>query len=240
MRTSIRKHYREIAVFVELANLGWKELQFRGKFPLTDQLEPYGEHQKLLRRIDLALERKFATVQPLVDVPPMFFKRWSQCPRRDWRRVHSYHLVRRLFDTIGYLVKAAAHGTTSASSAQMTLQLRFADDGTVFRVQDPYEKFLLALTNCDLQRLKSCATCGRFFVAWRKDQKACSLRCANRLRVTKFRKKQAEYLKNREFRKRTGLPAVRHRRREIIALHHTLTENPTDSEDASGEEAKTR
>jgi hypothetical protein len=69
-------------------------------------------------------------------------------------------------------------------------------NGKTLRVRDPYEDFLAALVGRDLTRVKLCADCGRIFLAFRSDQKACSTRCANAFRVKKFRNKQSEYREN--------------------------------------------
>jgi hypothetical protein len=97
----------------------------------------------------------------------------------------------------------------------------------MLRVHDPYEDFLAVLSDCDLQRLRACPVCRRFFVAWRMDQTACNPRCANRLRVARFRQKQPQYSANRKFRKRTGLGAVRHGRHQLMELNQALAEAKT-------------
>ena len=225
MRICVKKHYRELAEFVRLANLAWDELLSRGEFPLFGDLEPLARHRKLLKRIDRLLERSFPGIKPLSDVPPFFLPRWNQWPRSQWRQLHAFALVRRVFDSLMFLTRGTGIAPVGAISATLFLQLR-KENGTTVRVRDPYEDFLAALGGRDLRRVRSCAACGRFFIALRSDQKACNLRCANRFRVGKFRRKQPEYRANRKFRERTGLAAVRKERRRIMALHEALKSDP--------------
>jgi hypothetical protein len=219
MRISVRKHYTLLNSFVGLANLGWNELVQHSSFPLVHELKSVDEHRGLLRRIDRAIASSDSSVRPLAQVPPLFLPEWGRWPRARWREVHAYFLVRRVFDSLEFLSRGSKPPETGMQLTQLSLQIEPAQDRTIVRIHDPYEDFLHALDDKDLSRLKSCPVCGRFFVAWRSDQKSCNLRCANRLRVFKFRQKQPEYLAGRKFRKRTGLKAVRHGRHKIMDLH---------------------
>jgi len=111
----------------------------------------------------------------------------------------------------------------AAQVSLISLQVIATESGEVARIHDKYEDFLTALDGRDLRRLRACPVCSRFFVAMRSDQKACRRACANNLRVRQFRKKQPEYVKNRKFRKKTGIPALRKGRNKLIALHEILT-----------------
>ena len=222
MRKSVKKHYQHVASFVGLANLGWNEILLRDRFPLLVELEPLGEHRALLKRIDHEVEKRLPAVRELADVPALFFSRCKECSPETMRQVHSFALVRRVFDSLNFLTGTAALSAPGAQFTQFSLQVKKTENGSLARVHDPYEDFLIALEGCDLRRLLSCPVCRRFFVAFRLDQKACSRGCANRLRVSRFRKKQPEYLANRKFRKRTGLKAVRRGRHRITALHRGL------------------
>lgn len=222
MRRSVRKHYRKLLIFVELANLGWAELRRYNSFPLVSELKPDGSHRRLLQRIERALDRRFGFVALPGPVPPLDFQDWKKYPARVWRQLHAYALVRRVFDSLNFLVNARANERRGACHVGLSLQTEPAGDGTVLRVHDPYEDFLAALEGHDLGRLRSCPVCSHFFVALRSDQEACTPRCANYRRVSRFRQKQDEYRSNRAFRKRTGLSAVRHGGHRLLRLHQAL------------------
>jgi hypothetical protein len=223
MRKAVRKHYRRLTPFVNLANLGWDEILLRDGFPFLDELKPEGEHRPLLRRISHAFSSKFRALQPHTKIPPLFFANWSSCSAEVRRQLYNYALVRRVFDSLGFLTEAMDSSKTGGQFTMLCLAIKASKDGSMLRVRDPYEDFLAAVSECDLRRLRSCPICHRFFVAWRIDRKACGARCANQLRVHRFRAKQPEYLANRKFRKRTGLPAGRHGRHQLMALHQALT-----------------
>lgn len=143
--------------------------------------------------------------------------------RGDWQRLHCYALVRKLFDSLLFLTSTSARPTTGTRQIPLTLQVSVGTEGSISRVRDPYEDFLAELTHAgDLRRLRSCPACRRFFVAWRHDQKACDRRCANLVRVNKFRQKNVEYAANRKFRKRAGLKAVRKGRQQLMRLTEAL------------------
>lgn len=217
----INKHYRELAKFVGVANLAWDEIIRRDEFPTFGVLEPHAKHRDLLKRIDRRLARRFPNIEPLSEVPPLYLPRWNQCPRPQWRQLHAFALVRRVFDSLQFLVRDTGIATVGGISVGVLLQVR-RDNGTILRVRDPYEDFLAALVGRDLGRVRFCAKCACIFIAFRSDQKTCSPRCANRFRVEKFRAKQPEYQKNRAFRKRTGLAPLRKGRHRTIALHEAL------------------
>jgi len=227
MRISVRKHYVLLNSFVGLANLGWNELVQHNSLPLVHELTP-DQHRGLLRRLDRAIASRYPAARPLAQVPPLFLPAWGRWPRARWREVHAYFLVRRVFDSIEFLSRGLELPKPGMLLTQLSLQVEPTQDRTIVRIHDPYEDFLRALDGKDLRRLRSCPVCRRFFVAWRSDQKSCNLRCANRLRVSKFRQKQPEYLAGRKFRKRTGLKAVRHVRHNIMDLHDAPASEETD------------
>jgi len=134
--------------------------------------------------------------------------------------------VRRVFDSLTFLVDARVNQMQGVCWTPVSLQTARTANGTVIRMHDSYEDFLATLDGRDLQRLRACPVCRRFFLALRLDQKACASGCANRLRVQRFRQKKDEYLSNRKFRTRTGLKAVRHGRNQLLALHRALIEVP--------------
>lgn len=223
MHKSIRKHYSQLDRYVRAANLGWDEIDIHNDFPTLSGLDHYGKHRGLLARIEGAFRSKFRKITPAAEVPLLIFPSWRTTARSDWQRLHCYALVRRLFDSLNFLTHTSARPTTGTQQIPLTLQVSIDAEGLISRVRDPYEDFLAELTHAgDLQRLRSCPACRRFFVAWRSDQKACGQRCANLVRVHKFRQKKLEYAANRKFRKHTGLKAARHRRQQLMQLTETL------------------
>ncbi len=168
-----------------MANLGWEELA-RGAFPLLAELRP-DAHRGLLQRMDRAFERRFRRLRPAAQLPPRFLPKWQEWPRTSWPQLLAYALVRRIFDSLTFLSGALERETPGAYFVQLSLQVGAATDGSLTRLHDPLEDFLKELDACELSRIRSCPICHRFLIAWRKDQKACSRRCANLLRVRKFR-----------------------------------------------------
>lgn len=224
MRWNIRKHYAELIRYVELANLGWAELERHDRFPLVGEVKRNGADSPLLGRIQRTLERRFKFVKLPGRLPPPDFPAWGKYRVPVWRQLHAYVLVRRLFDSLDFLVNAQARHLRGCLPVRLALQTERAAKGALVRVRDPYEDFLTALEGLDLSRLDGCPVCKRFFVALRSDQKTCTPRCANRLRVFRFRQKAVEYQANRRFRRRTGLKAVRKNRRVLMQLHQALRE----------------
>jgi hypothetical protein len=224
MRQSVRKHYRRLAQFVALGNLGCDEILRHNDFPELHQLKPEIEHRLLLRRINRAFGSRFRALRPRAEVPPLFFHDWLSCSPEVRQQLYSYALVRRVFDSLWFLTEGMRGSKSGGRRMQLWLEVKASKNGSMLRVRDPYEDFLAVLSDCDLRRLRSCPICRHFFVAWRIDQTACNKQCANRQRVARFREKQPQYLASRKFRKRTGLSAVRHHRHRLMALHQALAE----------------
>lgn len=141
------------------------------------------------------------------------------------QQLYAYALLRRVFDSLRFLTQGTGGLKSAGQSMLVWLEVRATRDGSMLRVRDPYEDFLAVLSDCDLRRLRSCPVCRHFFLAWRMDQTACNTRCANRLRVARFKQKQPQYSANRKFRKRTGLDAVRKGRHQLMELHQALEED---------------
>lgn len=224
MRQSVQKHYKKLAQFVSLGNLGWDEIFRHNDFPGLPQLKPEAEHGPLLQRINRAFDSRFRALRPRAEVPPLFFADWISCSPEVRRQLYAYALLRRVFDSLKFLTQGMGASKSGVQSMSLYLEVQASKDGSMLRVRDPYEDFLAALSDCDLQRLRSCPVCRHFFVAWRMDQTACNKRCANQLRVARFRQKQPQYSANRKFRKRTGLGAVVHGRRQLMELNKALAE----------------
>jgi hypothetical protein len=225
MRIVVRKHYKELGKFVALANLGWEEILRRDGFPTLAALQPHAKHLGLLKRINRKVAHGFPDIVLLSEVPALYLPLWNRCPRTQWRQLHAYALVRRVFDSLQFLARDAGIATVGAMHAGVLLQID-RRNGETFRVRDPYEDFLAALIGRDLSRVRFCCQCARIFIALRADQAACNTRCANLFRVNKFRKRQPEYQQNRKFRKRTGLAPLRKGRHRTLALHEALRSDP--------------
>jgi len=220
MRIIVRKHYKILATFVALANIAWQAILRGHDFPGFEELRPHADHRELLRRIDRHVERRFRRIK-LPEVPPLFLPSWNQYVRAEWRALHAYALVRRVFDSLSFITRPIGTVSTRGRSMLLLLEIR-TENGMTVRRPDPFEEFLAALYSRDLGRVRSCVECGRFFVALRSDQKACRFTCANRFRVKKCRQNKGKYLENRKFRKRTGLKALRRGRQRLIKLSDAL------------------
>ena len=111
MRISVEKHYKELAEFVRLANLAWDEILHPDEFPTFGELEPNAKHRQLLKRIGRRLARIFPSIVPLSEVPPFYLPRWNQCSRSQWRQLHAFALVRRVFDSLQFLARRTGIAT---------------------------------------------------------------------------------------------------------------------------------
>lgn|ERR1039458_2130091 len=65
---------------------------------------------------------------------------------------------------------------------------------------DPFREFLAALDGTDVTRVRQCPICNHFFLAFRKDQKACSKRCNAVRRVRNWRANQEQHEYKRKLR----------------------------------------
>lgn len=233
MRKSVRKRYSQLDKFVRAANLGWEAIFKDNDFPTLENLEPRGEHRRLLARIERAFRSRLRKIRPAGDAPLLISPRWGTFARGEWQQLHCFALVRRLFDSLDFLTRKIPSPGSGARQIPLTLQVSVDTRGAVSRVRDPFEDFLAALTESgDLGRLRSCPACQRFFVAWRKNKQTCGRRCATLIRVHRFREKKPVYAANRRFRKRTGLNAPRHGRNRLLRLSESLRsiENPAAAE----------
>jgi hypothetical protein len=172
MRISVRKRYSRLEKFVSAANLGWEAIFKDNDFPTLENLEPHGEHRRLLARIERAFRSRFRKIRPAGDAPLLISPRWGTFARGEWQQLHCFALVRRLFDSLDFLTREISSRQSGARQIPLTLQISVDARGSVSRVRDPFEDFLAALAESDdLRRLRSCPACRRFFVAWRHDQR---------------------------------------------------------------------
>jgi hypothetical protein len=63
--------------------------------------------------------------------------------------------------------------------------------------RNPFQLFLAVLLTVPRDRIRACARCDKYFLAKRKDQPACSRKCANVARVQKYRERWRLYEENR-------------------------------------------
>lgn len=78
---------------------------------------------------------------------------------------------------------------------------------------DPHFEFKAALVGIQLERLRQCEICERFFYAVPIDRKTCSKKCNNTRRVKEWRAKQAKHEYNRKLRSAGALPPSKRKRR---------------------------
>jgi len=91
-------------------------------------------------------------------------------------------------------------------SDKVPIQIRVRADHIIEPAPDLLETCLRpALVGCDARRIRECPVCVRLFIAKRHDQVACEKRCANLVRVRRFRNPE----KLKEYRG--------HHRRNLIA-----------------------
>jgi hypothetical protein len=83
---------------------------------------------------------------------------------------------------------------------------------------DPFVLFLAALGTEDLTHVHACPICGKFFRARRKDQLACSSKCANVERQRRFRKNSPTYERNQK-RNRAAQQARAYREKEALSAN---------------------
>ena len=70
----------------------------------------------------------------------------------------------------------------------LPIEIRVRPDHIIEPAPDVLETCLRrALVGCDARRIRECPVCGRLFIAKRHDQIACEKRCANLVRVQRFR-----------------------------------------------------
>ena len=103
--------------------------------------------------------------------------------------------LRRLFTAIS---RAGVDGPLAPDEIELPdpvsfRRLSFNPDGTGLILDSPerawFEKLYQLLDGADLSRVRECTSCKRLFWARRRDQIACTKRCANRARFSRFYKK---------------------------------------------------
>jgi hypothetical protein len=82
----------------------------------------------------------------------------------------------------------------------------------ITRWVDPFREFLGVLDGTDVTRVRQCPICNRFFLAFRRDQKACSKRCNAVRRVRAWRANQEQHEYRRKLRGAGLLKRKRKRR----------------------------
>lgn len=82
----------------------------------------------------------------------------------------------------------------SASVFAITATVRISSEGLIEFEKD---EFLRAIEDVEVERLRCCAICGKYFWAGRLDQQCCSKNCANALRNRRWRENSKEYYATR-------------------------------------------
>src|ERR1700730_13626230 len=79
------------------------EIFKRDDFPTLDKLDPHDKHRKLLARIDRAFDAKFRKIRPPANVPLLISPSWRTTSSAEWKLLHCFALVRRVFDSLTFL-----------------------------------------------------------------------------------------------------------------------------------------
>lgn len=120
------------------------------------------------------------------------------------RRFHT--LVSEVAYTLRGLVAAASPDALEAAGDDPLMISRLYENPATSRSEvwmrhgvvttlwvDPFREFLRVLDGADVTRVRQCPICNHFFLAFRKDQKACSKRCNAVRRVRDWRANQEQH-----------------------------------------------
>jgi hypothetical protein len=102
--------------------------------------------------------------------------------------------------------------SASGNSASSRNEVWIRHGRVATQLVDPFKEFLTALDGVEASRVNQCPVCHHVFVAFRKDQKACSKRCNSIRRVRAWRANQERHEYNRKLRG-AGLLKQRKRKR---------------------------
>jgi len=106
---------------------------------------------------------------------------------------------------------------------QIAYEIRPARQTPVVRIWNPFTRFTEALKEIETSRLRRCAVCNEFFYAIREDARCCSRKCSHTRRQHISSGNWERYKRARAFRTRTGLPAVKgKKRRRLMELDEVL------------------
>ena len=149
------------------------------------------------------------------------------------RRFHA--LVRAVASTLRGLAAAASpHTLKAVGDAPLMISRRYENPATsrseVWMYHgvvttlwvDPFREFLGILSGTDVTRLRQCPICKHFFLAFRKDQKACSKRCNVVRRVRDWRANQEQHEYKRKLRGAGLLKRRRKKRRSKLSAQPSL------------------
>ncbi len=149
------------------------------------------------------------------------------------RRFHA--LVGAVASTLRGLVAAASPYTLKAvGDAPLMIRQLYENPATsssevwmyhgvvTTRWIDPFREFLGILDGIDVTRVRQCPICKHFFLAFRKDQKACSKRCNAVRRVRDWRANQEEHEYKRKLRGAGLLKRKRKKRRSKLNAQPSL------------------
>jgi hypothetical protein len=147
----------------------------------------------------------------------------------EMRRFHA--LVRAVASALRGLVAAASPHTLEAVGDAPLMISRLYENPATSRSEiwmrhgvvnthwiDPFREFLDVLDGTDVTRVCQCPICNQFFLALRKDQKACSKRCNAVRRVRHWRKNQKQHEYKRKLRSAGLLQRNKRKRRSNTQL----------------------
>lgn len=153
-----------------------------------------GQASHLLQAIEICLE----------GLPPAFCRYVKQDPPgwrhgdedKPYRMLYRYNLVRDARENISRIISRYKQYKPDLSMPVFTVTttIRISNDGLIEFERDD---FMRAIEGVEVERLRRCAICSKFFWAGRLDQQCCSKNCANTLRNRRWRANSKEYYATR-------------------------------------------
>jgi hypothetical protein len=178
---------------------------------------------ELLRRFERSPVAQEPAVIATLDLPLL------HTSEAEVRRFHA--LVIAVGSTLSGVVKALSHNALKAVGDDPLMIHRLYENPATSRSEvwirrgvvttqcvDPFREFLRALDGTDVTRVRECPICDHFFLAFRKDQKACSKRCNAVRRVRDWRANQEQHEYKRKLRGAGLLKRTRKKRRSKLRL----------------------
>jgi hypothetical protein len=176
---------------------------------------------ELLRRFERSRVAQEPAITATLDLPLL------RADEEEARRFHA--LVSEVTSTLRGLVAAASPGTLEAVGDDPLMISRLYQNPATSRSEiwmrhgvvttqwiDPFREFLGVLDGTDVTRVRQCPICNHFFLAFRKDQKACSKRCNAVRRVRDWRANQERHEYKRKLRGAGLLKRRRKKRRSKL------------------------
>ena len=245
---AVEKPGREtVQPWLDLANL----LPFDSEPPRPDEVE--GSFVEDF--FEAAGPRASEGVIRITKLPAADVFRWTDWTDRAEAARAFYHLffnVRRVMTDFvqreGTNPTKAAPPTAHASTPDLSrvpvppllgsvsIYMNTSRTGRIWFSNDPaLELFQHCFEGVEVQRIRTCPECGRFYYATRSDKGACDDHLTL-MRVRRARNQRGRYEKARQYRKRLRVKAVKgNERKRLLNLHASLTSiqrgQPTQEED---------